>query len=162
MRPSARLAALVALAASLSVSGGRSTGAASSGELMVEDVRRSRLVHRERVAPGATFILEYRHSSEGVPVRGTFRVEGDGSLTVVRTAFAGFGPGLPELARGDDWEIAHGMIVHRPRPGARQAVRDLRLRAMAVSRPRLTTPSGRCLDLAALAGDRALVLIGVR
>lgn len=158
----ARLATLAALLASLSVSGGRSTGAAMGRELVVEDVSGARIVHRERVAPGATFTLEYRHSSEGVPVRGVFRVESDGGLTVVATAFGGFGPGLPEPGRGDDWEIAGGMIVHRPRPGAGHTMSDLRLRASAVSRPRLTTPSGQRVDLAAVAGDRAPILVRVR
>ena len=155
----ARVAGVATLVTSLCASGG-ATGAAFSGrELVVEDPGRPRVLHVERVVAGATFSVEYRHSSEGVAVRGAFRVEDDGSLTVVETAFGGFGPGLPELTPDDDWRIAGGMIVHRP---YRRRLVDLRLRATAVSRPRLTMPSGRALDLAALAGNGSPVLVRVR
>ena len=128
-------------------------------QLMVEDLGAARVLHRERVSPGAHFLLDYVHSSERVPVRGTFRVDGEGTLTVVETAFAGFGPGLPELRAGDDWRIEGGMIVHRPR-GA--GLSELRVRVMPVARQRLTTPSGRALDLAALTAPGAPVVVSVR
>jgi hypothetical protein len=80
-------------------------------------------------------------------------------LTVVESAFGGFGPGLPALTREDAWRIAGGMIVHWP---LHRAMAELHLRVTAIARPRLTTPSGRELDLAALAGDRAPVRIRVR
>ena len=118
--------------------------------LVVEDDARGQIVHRETVAPGATFVLAYTHSSEHVPVRGTFRVEPEGALTVVETAFAGFGPGLPELRPGDAWWIADGMIVHRPPP---QPLSGLRLRVAPRTRHRLVTPSGTALDLSALMGS---------
>jgi hypothetical protein len=153
------LVVVLAVAGGLAASAGAAGGRFSSLELVVEHLGRSHVLHRERVAPGATFTLDYRHSSEGIPVRGTFRVEGDRTLTVVETASGGFGPGLPELTGDDDWRIAGGMIVHRPR---RHTLGDLRLRAMAICRMRLTTPSGQELDLAALAGNRAPVLVRVR
>ena len=154
-----RGAAIAALAISVLAAGGARVGAVAALELIVEDPDRLRVLHRERVGPGTTFALEYRHSSEGVPVRGTFRVEGDGALAVVETSFGGFGPGLPELTPADDWRIDAGMIVHRPR---HRRLVDLRLRATAVSRPRLTMPSGQQLDLPALAGEGAPVLIRAR
>ncbi len=155
IRP-AHVAAVLAIAVSLAAVG---IGGFSHRQLVVEDVGRAHVLHRERVAPGATFTLDYRHSSEGVPVRGTFRVDAHRTVTVVETAFGGFGPGLPELTAGDDWRIADGRIVHRPRP---HALSDLRLRVTASSRPRLTMPSGRELDLTALAGSPAAVIIRVR
>jgi hypothetical protein len=148
-----------ALAASLAAALGIAAGGFSPRQLVVEEGGRSRVLHRERVTPGATFTLDYRHSSEGVPVRGTFRVDIHGTVTPVETAFGGFGPGLPELTSGDDWRIADGLIVHRPPP---RALADLRLRMTAISRPRLTMPSGRELDLIALAGRSAAVIIRVK
>jgi hypothetical protein len=132
----------------------------SSGPyLVVEDLARGRVLHRERVWPGGVFTLEYVHTSERVPVRGTFRIDGNGALTVVETAFGGFGPGLPELVAGDDWRIAGGMIVHRPRP---EALTEFRLRVSPVARQRLTMPAGQALDLAVLAAPGAPVLVRVR
>jgi hypothetical protein len=123
--------------------------------LVVEDLGRARLLHRERVSSGAVFTLDYVHSSARVPVRGAFRIEGNGGLTVVETAFAGFGPGLPELAPGDDWRIADGMIVHRPR---REALSELRVRVTPMARQRLIAPSGHVLDLSALAPGAPILI----
>jgi hypothetical protein len=142
---------------------GRAAGATSRRlavlELLVKHPGPGPVLHREPVAPGATFALHYRHSSEGIPVRGAFRIDGEDTLTVVESAFGGFGPGLPALTREDAWRIAGGMIVHWP---LHRAMAELHLRVTAIARPRLTTPSGRELDLAALAGDRAPVRIRVR
>src|SRR5687767_5889749 len=66
-------------------------------ELVVDDIRGARIVHAERVDAGAAFVLSYVHSSEHVAVRGAFEVGADGRLTVLETAFSGFGPGLPAL-----------------------------------------------------------------
>lgn len=150
------LAGGIAFAAALAF--GAAAGAFGPPQFVVEDAARPRVLHRERVVAGATFSLEYVHSSERVPVRGTFRVEPDGSLAVVETAFAGFGPGLPELVPGDDWRIAHGRIVHRPR---NTALSELRLRVSEIARQRLTTPSGTTIDLATRAGHGALVIIRI-
>jgi hypothetical protein len=135
------------------------TTGAPHRHLLVEDVEQGRTLHRERVWPGAVFTLDYVHSSERVPVRGTFRIEREGALTVVETAFAGFGPGLPQLGSGDDWRVEHGMIVHRPRG---EPLAELRLRVTPVARQRLTTPSGRALDLPALIAPGRAILVSVR
>lgn len=148
-----------AFGASLLVAAGMAAWTRFGPELVVEDAGRTRVLHRERVVPGATFMLEYVHSSERVPVRGTFRVEDDRTLTVMETAFGGFGPGLPELTRDDDWRIAGGMIVHRPRE---TTLPELRLRVSPVARQQLTTPSGRQLDLATMVGEGGLLLVQVR
>jgi len=109
--------------------------------------------------PGASFVLAYVHSSEHVPVRGTVRIEADRTLRVTQTAFAGFGPGLPELQAGDAWEIKDGMIVYRP-PG--ESVPELRVRVLPITQHRLRLPSGRELDLSTLMGPGGAVLLRVR
>ena len=129
------------------------------GDLVVEDVSRASALHREPVAAGAQFTIEYVHSSERVPVTGTFRVEEDGCLAVVETAFAGFGPGLPELRPGDDWRIEGGMIVHRP---PELKIDELRLRVAPVAAQRLRTPAGVVLHLAGLVSAGSAVRIAVR
>jgi hypothetical protein len=125
---------------------------------VVEDVARARTLHAEPVAAGATFRLAYTHSSEGVPVRGTLRVEADGALRVVETAFGGFGPGLPIPRAGERWAVEDGLLVQRE-PGP--PLPELRLRVAHVSAQRLVLPSGVVLDLAALLPDGAPVRIAV-
>lgn len=113
----------------------------------------------ELVGVGDTFVVAYVHSSEQVPVRGVFAVERDGRLRVVETAFAGFGPGLPELREGDTWRLEDGMIVHRP-DGA--PLSELTVHVLPITRHRLTLPSGRELDLSAIMGTGGAVRVSVR
>lgn len=124
-------------------------GLAAEPELLLEVQAgpESRTVHRERVMPGQTLALSYVHSSEHVPVVGVFRIEADGSLAVVETAFGGFGPGLPSPGPGDRWRIRQGLIVvdHQVR------LPELRLRLVPFTYHRLVTPGGTSLDLSALA-----------
>jgi hypothetical protein len=154
-RAAALIAAVVAAAGALGVTVARPRGP----QLVVEDLGGKRLLHRERAEPGAIFTFHYIHSSERIPVHGTFRIEPDGAFTVVETAFAGFGPGLPELAPSDDWRLQHGMIVHRPHT---EPLAELRVRVTPVTRQRLITPSGRMLDLATLTRPGASILVSVR
>jgi hypothetical protein len=128
-------------------------------ELVVADVRGERLVHAERVAPGARFVLAYVHSSEHVPVRGTFEVGSDGRLTVVETAFAGFGPGLPELRAGDRWKSESGMFVHAPAP---HPMDELIVRVAPITRHTLRLPSGHTLDLSAAMGPGGAIRLALR
>lgn len=118
--------------------------------LVIEDRTHGRELHRECMRVGATFSLAYVHSSEHVPVRGTFRLEDDGSLVVVETAFAGFGPGLPALRAGDDWRLRDGMIVARD-PATRLG--ELTVRVLPITRHRLVTALGTDLDLSSLMGE---------
>ncbi|MGH7320137.1 MAG: DUF1850 domain-containing protein [Candidatus Rokuibacteriota bacterium] len=155
-----RLAGIALIAAAVVAAGAIAFVALFGGlVLVVEGAPSARVIHREPVRPGARFVLSYVHSSEHVPVRGTFRIEPDRSLTVVATAFAGFGPGLPALQPGDAWETHEGMFVQRD-PGAR--LPELRLRVVPLTRHRLETPGGRHLDLSALMGAGGPVRIHVR
>lgn len=126
--------------------------------LLVEDVTHHRVLHRAGVEPGSQLLLSYVHSSEHVAVRGTFVVEPDGALRARDTAFAGFGPGLPEPKAGDAWRFEDGMIVV---PAAGERFEDLRIRVAPATRHRLRTPSGEELDLSALMNDGGSVRIRV-
>ena len=138
-------ASALALALAASATAG---GAATRGSrLVVEDVTHARVLYRAAVVPGSRLELSYVHSSEHVAVRGTFVVT-DGALVAHETAFAGFGPGLPEPRAGDAWRFEDGMIV----VPSGQRLPELRLRVAPFTRHRLRTPSGEELDLSALTG----------
>jgi hypothetical protein len=126
--------------------------------LVVEDVTHARVLHRARVAPGGRLVLSYVHSSEHVPVRGAFVIGADGTLVARETAFAGFGPGLPEPRAGDAWRLENGMIVV---PAAGERLSELRVRVAPFTGHRLRTPSGDDVDLSALTGGGASVSIRV-
>jgi hypothetical protein len=116
------------------------------------------VLHREAVVPGVTFVLGYTHTSEQVPVRGTFRIEVDRTLTVIETAFGGFGPGLPWLKPGDAWGVEGDLLVQRD-PGVR--LPELTVRVLPITRHRLRLPSGGELDLSALMGEGGPVRLRV-
>ena len=126
--------------------------------LTVTDVSRGRVVAKEVVQPGARLRLTYVHSTEGRPVRATLRVEGDGTLRLVETAFPSVGPGLPPLGGDGTWAIEDGQIVNRA-PSAPLA--ELRLRAVPLTQHRLTLPSGRVLDLGALVAPGDAIRVAV-
>jgi hypothetical protein len=92
-------------------------------------------------------------------VRGAFQVGADGRLTVVETAFAGFGPGLPALREGDRWTSEGGMIVHTPAPAPMD---ELVVRVAPVTRHTLALPSGRLLDLSEAMGPGGAIRLYVR
>lgn len=78
--------------------------------LEVVDATRGAALWRARARPGTTFLLGYTHSSERVPVEGRFRLDPELRIMVVETAFASFGPGLPEMPAGTPYVIRGGMI----------------------------------------------------
>ena len=119
---------------------------------------RDRVLYRAPVTARSVFVLFYVHSSEHVPVRGTFTVEADGSLVARETAFAGFGPGLPEPTAGEAWRIEDGMIVV-PSDGPR--LPELLVRVVPLTDHRLRTPSGEEIDLSALMEEGGRVRIRV-
>jgi hypothetical protein len=126
--------------------------------LTVEDLDRRRVLAQEPVAAGARIDLTYVHSTEGRPVRATLRVEPDGALRLVETAYPSVGPGLPLPAEGI-LTIEEGLIVTRA-PGP--PLPELRLRPVPLTQHRLVLPSGRVLDLSALADPGAAVRLSVR
>jgi hypothetical protein len=126
---------------------------------VVEDVTHARVLHRSPVAPGHRLVLSYVHSSEHVAVRGTFVVGADGSLSPEETAFAGFGPGLPEPRAGEAWRIENGMIVV---PAAGDRLAELRVRVSPFTAHHLRAPSGEDLDLSALTGGASVSIRVVR
>jgi hypothetical protein len=127
-------------------------------ELVVEDVTRQRVLYRGPAAPDGRLVLSYVHSSEHVPVRGTFVVAADGALRAEETAFAGFGPGLPAPRAGEAWRMVDGLIVV---PAAGERFVELRVRVAPFTRHRLRTPAGDELDLSALMEDGGSVRIHV-
>jgi hypothetical protein len=123
------------------------------------DVEQGRVLAREPVAPGALIGLAYVHSTEGRPVRATYRVEPDRSLRLVETAFPSVGPGLPPLGPEGTWAIEDGLIVNRsPTP----LVTELRLRVVPLTQHRLTMPSGRMLDLVTLVARGRPIRVAVQ
>jgi hypothetical protein len=126
--------------------------------LLVEDSTRGRVLHRGLVTVGQTVVLSYVHSSEQVPVRGTFVVERDGALRVRETAFGGFGPGLPQPTAGEAWRLEDGMIVV---PSNGEALSELRVRVAPFTGHRLDLGGGVSLDLSRLVEGGGSVLIRV-
>jgi hypothetical protein len=127
--------------------------------LTMTDMDQGRVLARERVEPGARINLTYVHSTEGRPVRATFRVEADRSLRLIETAFPSVGPGLPPLGPEGTWSIEDGVIVNRA-PSA--PVPELRIRAVPLTQHRLMLPSGRTLDLGALTAPGDAIRLAVQ
>ncbi|HEX2500592.1 MAG TPA: DUF1850 domain-containing protein [Methylomirabilota bacterium] len=126
--------------------------------LTVTDMTRGRVLAREPVEAGALVDLAYVHSTEGRPVRATFRVEADGMLRLVQTAFPSVGPGLPALGPDGSWTIQDGVIRVQ---GSGDPMSELRLRVVPLTRHQLILPSGRALDLGALVGAGDAVRVAV-
>jgi hypothetical protein len=126
--------------------------------LTVEDLDRGRVLAREPVEAGARIDLTYVHSTEGRPVRATLRIEPDGALRLVETAYPSVGPGLPAGSEGTV-TIEDGLILAR---ASGPPLRELRLRSLPLTQHRLVLPSGRGLDLSALVEPGAAVRLIVR
>ena len=84
--------------------------AVSAPTLEVVDATRGIVLWQGPAEPGMQFLLRYTHSSERVPVEGVFRLDADLRIVVEETAFASFGPGLPEMPPGTPYVIRDGMI----------------------------------------------------
>ena len=79
-------------------------------ELVVSDAKANRILLRTPVRPGDRFTLSYLHSVAKSRVSGTFEVTADYAISVRETAFGSFGPGLPDVRVGDDYEVKGGVI----------------------------------------------------
>ena len=84
--------------------------AVSAPTLEVVDATRGIVLWQGPAEPGMHFLLRYIHSSERVPVEGVFRLDAGLRIVVEETAFASFGPGLPEMPPGTPYVIRDGMI----------------------------------------------------
>lgn len=129
----------------------------SSRVLVVTDVKAGRDLLRARVSPGDEFTLEYVHSVERVAVSGTFAVSPGWQILVRETAFGSFGPGLPELTKGDSYQVQGGMIrqsdVNRVLP-------ELAFRVHPFTHHRLTA-KGKTLELSRQVAEGGLVRVTI-
>lgn len=152
-----RLAAWLALAGGLLLLAGASYFGAG-GELVVEDLRAKRVLLRTRVRPGERFELSYLHSVTGSRVSGTFEVTLLYAISVRETAFRSFGPGLPDVRPGDDYEVKGGVIKQT---NLNQTLPALSFFVHPFTEHRLEI-RGRTLDLSAAAAAGSRITIGVR
>jgi len=79
-------------------------------ELVVIDSKANRVLLRTPVRPGDRFTLSYLHSVAKSRVSGIFEITRDYTISVKETAFGSFGPGLPDVRVGDDYEVKEGVI----------------------------------------------------
>ena len=79
-------------------------------ELVVIDSKANRVLLRTPVRPGDRFTLSYLHSVAKSRVSGIFEITRDYTISVKETAFGSFGPGLPDVRVGDDYEVKGGVI----------------------------------------------------
>ena len=94
-------------------------------ELLVFDVKANRTLLRATVRPGDRFTLSYLHSVAKSRVTGAFEVTPAYEISVRETTFGSFGPGLPDVRPGDDYEVRGGLIrlkVNQTIPGLLFAV----------------------------------------
>lgn len=127
-------------------------------ELIVLEPGSDRILLRAPVRPGDRFTLSYLHSVAKSRVTGTFEVTPDHRLAVRETAFGSFGPGLPEVRPGDDFEVGRGMIRVRSRD---RVLGELSVFVHPFTDHRLEV-AGQMLDLSRAVPAGSRVRIGVR
>jgi len=132
-------------------------GGPGGPELVVKDARTSRALLRLLVAPRERFTLSYLHSVSQTRVSGVFEVGVAGDLVVRETSFGSFGPGLPELQKGDQYEIRDGLIRQF---GLNQRLPELSVFVHPYTEHRLEI-GGRTLDLSGTLPAGTLVRIAV-
>jgi hypothetical protein len=89
-------------------------------ELVVFDAKANRVLLRTPVRPGDSFTLSYIHSVAKSRVTGAFEVTPAYEISVRETTFGSFGPGLPDVRPGDDYQVKDGLIrlkVNQTIPG---------------------------------------------
>jgi hypothetical protein len=106
----------------------------------------------ERRDPG--FSVSYRHSVARLPAVEYFRPGPGGTLDLYRTDYRGLGAGLPFGEEGGTVRLENGWIVIE---GLARRFRSVSLSPMPLTEHRLRV-AGREIDLAALAGGRAVTL----
>ena len=126
-------------------------------EIVVIDWKANRVLLRARVRPGDRFILSYLHSVAKSRVTGTFEVTPAYEISVRETTFGSFGPGLPDVRPGDDYEVKGGLIrlkVNQTIPGLFFAVYPYTEHRLEIG--------GRTLDLSKEVGGGGRVSITLR
>lgn len=126
-------------------------------ELLVLDAKANRVLLRAAVRPGDSFTLSYLHSVAKSRVTGTFEVTPEYEISVRETTFGSFGPGLPDVRPGDDYEVKGGLIrlkVNQTTPGLFFAVYPYTEHRLEIG--------GRTLDLSKEVGAGGRVSITVR
>jgi hypothetical protein len=161
IRRSRLILALIAVAMVLATAAGAwllgEPGGGAGPELVVKDARASRVLLRHLVAPRERFTLSYLHSVSQTRVSGVFEVGAGGDLVVRETSFGTFGPGLPELEQGDQYEIRDGLIRQF---GLNQRLPELSLFVHPYTEHRLEV-GGRTLDLSGTLPGGTLVRVAV-
>jgi hypothetical protein len=125
--------------------------------LVVEDARRGAEILRRPVRPGDRFRLSYLHSVSRTRVAGLFEVTPEGGLIVRETSFGTFGPGLPEPAAGERYEIREGAFHLAPD----QRLADLSVFVHPYTEHRLEI-QGEAVELSRALPAGTLVRISVR
>ncbi len=126
-------------------------------EVVVIDWKANRVLLRARVHPGDRFTLSYVHSVSKSRVTGTFEVTPEYEISVRETTFGSFGPGLPDVRPGDDYEVKGGLIrlkVNQTIPGLLFAVYPYTEHRLEIG--------GRTLDLSKEVGGGGRVAITLR
>ena len=126
-------------------------------EVVVIDWKANRVLLRARVHPGDRFTLSYVHSVSKSRVTGTFEVTPEYEISVRETTFGSFGPGLPDVRPGDDYEVKGGLIrlkVNQTIPGLLFAVYPYTEHRLEIG--------GRTLDLSKEVGGGGRVSITLR
>ena len=126
-------------------------------EILVFDAKANRTLLRNWVQPGDRFTLSYLHSVSKSRVSGTFEVTAAYEISVRETIFGSFGPGLPDVRPGDDYEVKGGLI----RLKVNQTIAGLFFAVYPYTEHRLEV-AGRALDLSKEVGAGGRVAITVR
>ena len=126
-------------------------------ELVVIDSKANRVLLRTPVRPGDRFTLSYLHSVAKSRVSGTFEITRDYTISVKETAFGSFGPGLPDVRVGDDYEVKEGVIRLK---NLSQTLPELTFFVHPYTEHRLNV-RGRTLDLSGVvtAGSRISIRV---
>lgn len=127
-------------------------------QLVVVDAKTNRVLLRTPVRVGDRFTLSYLHSVAKSHVSGTFEVTPAYTIGVKETAFGSFGPGLPDVRPGDDYEVKGGVIRLK---NLTQTLPELSFFVHPYTEHRLEI-AGRTLDLSKALEAGARVSITVR
>ncbi len=110
------------------------------------------------VEPGTSLEVAFRHSVEGIIVRGEFVVEPANTLRAAKTSYPSYGAGLEKLRRGAQTRLTPTSMTWFP---ANRRYAELVFRITKAEDFRLTV-AGREIALSALLPDSTRVRLRVR